>query len=103
MCGAFGSSVHVHVPGGEGNGTGIVWDTQGHIVTNYHVIGAILSTVPKGRRVDEVAKVTMEGPDGKTKTFSATLVGAERSKDLAVLRVNAPSAGPSFHARFRST
>ena len=67
-----------------------MWDTQGHIVTNYHVIGAILSTVPKGRRVDEVAKVTMEGSDGKTKTFSATLVGAERSKDLAVLRVNAP-------------
>ena len=32
----------------------------------------------------------MEGPDGRTKTFSATLVGAERSKDLAVLRVNAP-------------
>lgn len=59
-------------------------------MTNYHVIGAILSTVPKGRRVDEVAKVTMEGPDGRTKTFSATLVGAERSKDLAVLRVNAP-------------
>lgn len=67
-----------------------MWDSDGHIVTNYHVIGAILSTVPKGRRVDEVAKVTMEGPDGRTKTFSATLVGAERSKDLAVLRVNAP-------------
>jgi S1-C subfamily serine protease len=67
-----------------------VWDKEGHIVTNYHVIGAILSTVPKGRSVGEVAKVTMEGPDGKTKTFSATLVGAERSKDLAVLRVNAP-------------
>jgi S1-C subfamily serine protease len=74
----------------EGNGTGVVWDREGHVVTNYHVIGAILSTVPKGRTVDEVAKVTMEGPDGRTKTFSATLVGAERSKDLAVLRVNAP-------------
>ena len=75
----------------EGNGTGIVWDKEGHVVTNYHVIGAILSTVPKGRQVDEVAKVTLEGPDGRTKTFSAKLVGAERSKDLAVLRVNAPT------------
>ena len=74
----------------EGNGTGVVWDRQGHVVTNYHVVAPILSTVPKGRTVDEVAKVTMEGPDGRTKTFSATLVGAERSKDLAVLRVNAP-------------
>jgi len=34
--------------------------------------------------------VTMQGSDGTTRTFSATLVGAERSKDLAVLKVNAP-------------
>ena len=74
----------------EGNGTGIVWDNEGHIVTNYHVIGAVLSTVPKGRSVGEVAKVTIEGPDDRPKTFSATLVGTERSKDLAVLKVNAP-------------
>ena len=75
----------------EGNGTGIVWDKEGHVVTNYHVIGSILSTIPKGRKVDEVAKVTIEvGPDGYTRTFGATLVGVERAKDLAVLRVNAP-------------
>ena len=71
----------------EGNGTGIVWDGDGHVVTNYHVIGSILASVPKGRVVGEVAKVTMLGPDGRTKTFPATLVGAERSKDLAVLKV----------------
>ena len=34
--------------------------------------------------------MTLEGPDGRTKTFSATLVGVERSKDLAVIKVNAP-------------
>ena len=28
---AFGS---VDVP--EGNGSGVVWDTEGHVVTNYH-------------------------------------------------------------------
>jgi len=64
-----------------------VWDGDGHVVTNYHVIGSILASVPKGRVVGEVAKVTMLGPDGRTKTFPATLVGAERSKDLAVLKV----------------
>ena len=74
----------------EGNGTGFVWDAEGHIVTNWHVIGSILSQVPKGRDPGEVAKVTLEGADGRTKTFPATLVGAERSKDLAVLKVNAP-------------
>ena len=75
----------------EGNGTGVVWDDQGHVVTNYHVLGAILSVTPENRRAGlECAKVTLEGPDGRTKTFSATLVGVERSKDLAVIKVNAP-------------
>ena len=33
-----------------------MWDNEGHIITNYHVIASILSTVPKGRSVGEVAK-----------------------------------------------
>ena len=75
----------------RGAGSGFVWDANsGLVVTNYHVIGAILSAAPKGRALGEVAKVTLEGPDGRTKTYPATLVGAERSKDLAVLKVNAP-------------
>jgi S1-C subfamily serine protease len=76
----------------EGNGTGVVWDSQGHVVTNYHVLGAILSVTPETRRKNlECAKVTLQGADGLTRTFSATLVGVEKSKDLAVLKVNAPS------------
>ena len=60
----------------EGNGTGVVWDDKGHVVTNYHVLGAILGVTPENRRADlECAKVTLLGPDGRTKTFSATLVG----------------------------
>jgi S1-C subfamily serine protease len=31
----------VDVP--EGNGTGIVWDSEGDIVTNYHVLGGVLN------------------------------------------------------------
>ena len=75
----------------EGNGTGIVWDKDGHIITNYHVIGSMLSLVPKGRSVGEVAKVTVELPDGSTRTFGATLTGAEKRKDLVVLKINAPA------------
>lgn len=26
----------------EGNGTGIVWDSRGHVVTNYHVLANVL-------------------------------------------------------------
>ncbi len=55
-----------------GSGTGFVWDTSGHIVTNYHVIDGGSSL-----------EVTLH--DGTT--LPAKLVGGDRSKDLAVLKV----------------
>ncbi|GAQ79514.1 hypothetical protein KFL_000320130 [Klebsormidium nitens] len=76
----------VEVP--EGNGSGIVWDSDGHIVTNYHVVGSVLSTNPGTQKV--VARVTLLGTDGLQKTYEALLVGADRTKDLAVLKVSAP-------------
>lgn len=27
----------------EGSGSGVVWDTYGHILTNYHCIGGVVS------------------------------------------------------------
>ncbi|MBP9085739.1 MAG: trypsin-like peptidase domain-containing protein [Kofleriaceae bacterium] len=59
----------------QGTGTGFIWDTAGHVVTNFHV-------VQSGNR----AQVTLE--DGKT--YAAKLVGAAPDKDLAVLRIDAP-------------
>ncbi|KAK6129244.1 hypothetical protein DH2020_036953 [Rehmannia glutinosa] len=53
----------VEVP--EGNGSGVVWDEQGHIVTNYHA------------------------SEGVQKNFEGRLIGADRTKDLAVLKVEA--------------
>lgn len=29
----------------EGNGSGFVWSTEGHIVTNYHVLANIITSV----------------------------------------------------------
>ena len=52
--------------------SGFVWDQQGHLVTNFHVIKDAQS-----------AKVTMS--DGKT--YDAKLVGYEADKDLAVLKL----------------
>jgi S1-C subfamily serine protease len=57
----------------QGTGTGIVWDHQGHVVTNFHVV---------------------EGADQFMVTFvdqtsvMATIVGVAPHKDLAVLQIN---------------
>jgi S1-C subfamily serine protease len=58
----------------SGSGSGFVWDNQGHIVTNYHVI--------KG---SNSAKVTLSDQTA----YEAEVVGEEPKKDLAVLRIKA--------------
>jgi S1-C subfamily serine protease len=60
----------------RGNGTGFVWDEDGHVVTNYHVIQGANG-----------ARVTLSDQS----TWDARLVGAAPEKDLAVLHIEAPS------------
>lgn len=64
----------------KGSGSGFVWDTQGHIVTNYHVI-----------KDADRARVSMHAG---TATYDATLVGHEKDKDIAVLKINADTSTP---------
>jgi S1-C subfamily serine protease len=59
----------------QGTGSGFVWDQDGHIVTNFHVV-----------QEAERASVTLN--DGST--YPATLVGVAPDKDLAVLKIDAP-------------
>ncbi len=59
----------------SGTGSAFVWDKEGHIVTNYHVI--------KGA---DRATVTMCDQS----TYQASLVGVAPDKDLAVLKIEAP-------------
>ncbi|KOM56756.1 hypothetical protein LR48_Vigan10g264800 [Vigna angularis] len=68
----------VEIP--EGNGSGVVWDEEGHIVTNYHVVGNALSKNPKAGEV--VARVNILA--WLQKNFEGVLIGADRLKDLAV-------------------
>ncbi|KAL5725426.1 Protease Do-like 8 [Ranunculus cassubicifolius] len=75
----------VEIP--EGNGSGVVWDAEGHIVTNYHVVGNALSRNPKIGEV--VARVNILASEGVIKNFEGILVGADRDKDLCVLKVEA--------------
>ncbi|XP_039115047.1 protease Do-like 8, chloroplastic isoform X1 [Dioscorea cayenensis subsp. rotundata] len=76
----------VEVP--EGNGSGVVWDANGHVVTNYHVVGNALSRNPSPGQV--VARVNILASEGVQKTFEGKLIGVDRAKDLAVLKVDAP-------------
>jgi S1-C subfamily serine protease len=61
----------------RGTGTGFVWDDQGHVVTNFHVIQG-----------GNAARVTLADQSG----YPAQLVGAFPDRDLAVLRIDAPKA-----------
>ena len=59
----------------EGSGSGIVYDEQGHIITNYHVI-------------EDASELLVTLPDETT--LVAEVVGADAANDLAVLKVDAP-------------
>jgi S1-C subfamily serine protease len=61
----------------QAQGSGWVYDSDGHIVTNDHV-------------VDGATSVKVRFWDGKT--YSASIVGTDRSTDLAVIKVDAPSS-----------
>jgi S1-C subfamily serine protease len=58
-----------------GSGSGFVWDKEGHIVTNFHVI-------------EDGTKFSVTLGDAE---YDATLVGAAPDKDIAVLKVDAPA------------
>jgi putative serine protease PepD len=58
----------------QAQGSGFVYDTDGHVVTNYHV-------------VEGATSVEVAFADGST--HRATVVGSDPSTDLAVLKVDA--------------
>lgn len=56
----------------RGTGSGFIWDGNGHVVTNYHVI-------------DKASEATVKLADGRS--FKASLVGASPAHDIAVLKI----------------
>jgi len=63
----------------EGQGSGFIIDRDGHVLTNYHVIA-------DARQVE----VTLHN----RKKYRATVVGTDRSHDLAVIQIKAPDLNP---------
>lgn len=61
----------------QGSGSGFVWDKNGHVITNYHVIQGA-----------DKAQVTLSDRT----TWDAELIGAAPEKDLAVLKITAPTS-----------
>jgi S1-C subfamily serine protease len=81
--GAFGA-----VQGGSGTGTGVIYDSQGDIITNNHVV-TLGTNSPASTFMVDLA-------DGET--VSAKLVGREPAADIAVLRIDAKNLTPAKFA-----
>ena len=60
----------------KGSGSGFVWDEEGHIVTNYHVVHG----------ADRIL-ITLD-----QETWEARPVGVAPDKDLVVLKIQAPTS-----------
>ncbi len=56
----------------QGTGSGFIWDADGHIITNYHVLQGA-----------SAVKIHLSDQ----RTFDASLVGASPDHDIAVLRI----------------
>jgi putative serine protease PepD len=70
----------VQIETSSGLGSGIVYDSAGHIITNAHVVGTATTF-----------KVTMSGG----KVYDGTLVGSYTPDDIAVIKVNATGLTPA--------
>lgn len=60
----------------QGSGSGFIWDNNGNVVTNYHVIAKA-----------NAISVTLSDHS----SYEAEVVGADPSKDIAVVRIDAPA------------
>ncbi|MCS7305698.1 MAG: trypsin-like peptidase domain-containing protein [Thermoguttaceae bacterium] len=65
----------------EGEGSGVIMDQEGHIITNYHVIG-------------QADQVRVKLADGRT-ISNVRIVGVDPLSDLAVLKIDEPDLVPA--------
>jgi len=64
----------------QGQGSGFIIDKEGHVLTNYHVVGD-----------SSQVEVTLHNK----KTYKAVVIGRDRGHDLAVVQIKAPEVTPA--------
>lgn len=69
-----------------GDGSGVVYSADGHIITNYHVISAAVES--------SNSKIDVFIGNDKTKSYPASVVGYNISCDLAVLKIDVTGLTP---------
>jgi serine protease Do len=69
----------------EGIGTGVIYDADGNIITNNHVV-----TLGTNRPADEVIVSLTDG-----RTFDARVIGRDPLTDLAVVKINTQNLTPA--------
>lgn len=70
-----GSEDDLEIPRQSGLGSGFVWDKDGHIITNNHVVA-------------DATSIVVQFSDGRE--YKAELIGTDPDSDLAVLKIDAP-------------
>ena len=80
---ALPSTVTIKAEGSQesGTGTGFVFDTEGHILTNNHVVAPAANG----------GKLTVKFSDGSS--YSASVVGRAQGYDVAVVKLDKPPTG----------
>ncbi len=82
------SVVTITVQSGQSGdiGSGVVLDTEGHILTNEHVVAAAGGQTGNGQSQGGQTSITVTFHDGTT--AKATVVGTSETNDLAVIKVD---------------
>lgn len=73
-------SIQVVASSSEAQGSGVIWDAAGHIVTNNHVVSSLGSG----------ASITVMVGDT---SYAAAVVGTDAASDLAVIKLTDPPSG----------
>jgi serine protease Do len=80
------------IPPQQGSGSGFVIDTDGRLITNFHVVRSVLEEGTTELR--EGARLTVTFPTSLTEEVPARVVGANALYDLALLELEVPGDLP---------
>lgn len=83
-------TITVRSAGGTSIGSGVVLDTDGHILTNDHVVSSGTGSSNPTRAGGSASNITVTFEDGST--AQASVVGTSANNDLAVIKVSGAKA-----------